>query len=107
MLLWLLQNTVLAGLLAAAVALLCRWKGVGPALRHALWVLVLLGLVWPPGVVTWPWRLPALPGAQVAARAPEPREVAATSSASTATDGVLESVEIVRLDKPEEPASVA
>src|SRR5947209_15163307 len=92
MLFWLLQNTVLAGLLALAVALLCRWKRVGPALRHALWVLVLLRLVWPPGVVTWPWHLPALPPASAPAPA-EPRDVATAPSPTLAAEGVLESVE--------------
>jgi beta-lactamase regulating signal transducer with metallopeptidase domain len=108
MLLWLLQNTVLAGLLASAVALLCRWKRVGPALRHALWVLVLLRLVWPPGVVTWPWHLPALPVSQPAVAAPaEPRDIATASTASTPADGVLEGVEIVRVENAEEPTAAA
>jgi bla regulator protein BlaR1 len=104
MLLWLVQNTILAGLLAVAVALLCRWKRVGPALRHALWLLVLLRLVWPPGIVTWPWRLPALPAATpIAAEAVVEAPIAATPSA----DGVLEGVEIVRVDRNEEPAAAA
>jgi beta-lactamase regulating signal transducer with metallopeptidase domain len=107
MLFWLLQNTVLAGLLALGVTLLCRWRRVGPALRHALWVLVLLRLLWPPGIVTWPWHLPALPSASPPAQV-EPREVAVAAAETNPANGVLEGVEIVRLERSEEPpAAVA
>src|SRR5262245_5709170 len=102
MLFWLLQNTVLPGLLAAAVTLLCRWKRVGPALRHALWVLVLLRLLWPPGLVTWPWQLPALPASTAPAGA-GPRDLAAATIEPNPANGVLEGVEIVRVEKTEEP----
>lgn len=63
MLVWLLQNTVLAGLLAIGLALLCRWKRCTPAMRHALWLLVMLRLAIPPGVMSWPWTVP-LPSLQ-------------------------------------------
>src|SRR5262245_22269111 len=106
MLFWILQNTILAGLLAAAVALVCRWKRVGPALRHALWVLVLLRLVWPPGLVPWPWQSPALPSASAPAAA-ETREVATGPTQAPAVEGVPENVEIVRLDKTDEPTVAA
>jgi beta-lactamase regulating signal transducer with metallopeptidase domain len=57
MLWWLAQNLVVAALLAAVVAILCRLAHPGPALRHALWLLVLIKLLTPP-VVSWPWQLP-------------------------------------------------
>jgi len=50
---WLAQNAVLAGLLATAVALACRIGRFRPAVRHALWLVVLLKLVTPP-VFAWP-----------------------------------------------------
>src|SRR5258706_15937014 len=57
MLLWLLQNPVLAGLLAVGVAVVCRVARPNPAVRHALWLLVLVRLLMPPGL-HWPWSLP-------------------------------------------------
>ena len=59
MLWWLVQNAVVAALLAAVVMLLCRAVRPSPAVRHALWLVVLLRLVMPP-VVTWPWAAPDL-----------------------------------------------
>jgi beta-lactamase regulating signal transducer with metallopeptidase domain len=58
MLWWLAQNGVAAGLLTGLVALVCRLGRLGPAARHALWLIVLLKLVTPP-VILWPWALPA------------------------------------------------
>jgi beta-lactamase regulating signal transducer with metallopeptidase domain len=57
MLWWLAQNTVTAAVLATAVALLCRLGRLGPAVRHALWFVVLLKLLSPP-LIAWPWPLP-------------------------------------------------
>src|SRR5262249_41576394 len=54
MLWWLVQNAVLAALLAGIVALICRLTRLRPAVRHALWLLVLIKLVTPP-LVHWPW----------------------------------------------------
>src|SRR5215470_2129153 len=53
MLWWFAQNAVLAGLLAAVVASACRIGRFRPAVRHALWLVVLLKLATPP-VFTWP-----------------------------------------------------
>jgi beta-lactamase regulating signal transducer with metallopeptidase domain len=50
---WLVQNALLAGLLAAVVALVCRVGRFRPAVQHALWLLVLLKLLTPPQLV-WP-----------------------------------------------------
>jgi beta-lactamase regulating signal transducer with metallopeptidase domain len=57
MLWWLAQNTVIAALLAVLVALACRLGGLRPAIRHLLWLLVLIKLVTPP-FFEWPWALP-------------------------------------------------
>ena len=46
--LWMLQNTLAAGCLALLVAVACRFGRFSPALRHALWLVVLLNLVVPP-----------------------------------------------------------
>jgi beta-lactamase regulating signal transducer with metallopeptidase domain len=57
MLWWLLQNTIVAAVLAAGVLLVCRWRRIGPAGRHLLWLVVLVKLVTPP-LVSWPWPVP-------------------------------------------------
>jgi beta-lactamase regulating signal transducer with metallopeptidase domain len=54
MLWWLAQNTVMAGVLAGLVVLACRVCRFRPAVRHALWLLVLLKLIAPP-LLPWPW----------------------------------------------------
>src|SRR5260370_12603666 len=54
MLWWLVENTVFAAILAGVVALLCRCFRPGPAVRHALWLVVLLKLLTPP-FLHWPW----------------------------------------------------
>jgi beta-lactamase regulating signal transducer with metallopeptidase domain len=54
---WLFQNIVITAALAAVVALICRITRVGPVIRHALWVLVLVKFVTPP-LVAWPWAAP-------------------------------------------------
>jgi beta-lactamase regulating signal transducer with metallopeptidase domain len=57
MLWWLAETTVIAGVLAGAAALLCRLLRPRPAVRHALWLVVLLKLLTPP-LVSWPWAPP-------------------------------------------------
>jgi beta-lactamase regulating signal transducer with metallopeptidase domain len=71
MIAWMLQNAVVATVLALLVWGTCHWKRLGPAARHALWMLVLIKLLMPP-VVSWPWavtnplaRAQAAPGAPV------------------------------------------
>jgi beta-lactamase regulating signal transducer with metallopeptidase domain len=71
MLWWLAQNAVVAAALAGVVALACRVGRLRPAVRHALWLVVLLKLVTPP-IVSWPW--PGLPSAPLAT-APAARPV--------------------------------
>ena len=66
--LWLYaQNALTAAVLTLAVYALCRAFAFRPAVRHALWLIVLVKLVMPPMAV-WPWnpwqplldRLPSL-----------------------------------------------
>jgi beta-lactamase regulating signal transducer with metallopeptidase domain len=59
MLWWIGQHLVIAGLLAGVVATMCRVGRLGPAGRHALWVIVLLKLLTPPLLVLpSPWSMP-------------------------------------------------
>ena len=54
---WIFQSLVTTALLAALVAVVCRFGRMGPVARHALWVLVLVKFVMPP-LVVWPWAAP-------------------------------------------------
>lgn len=45
---WFLQNALVSGLLAAVVAAVCRLRWFSPAVKHALWLIVLVKLVTPP-----------------------------------------------------------
>src|SRR5437016_5852294 len=56
MLWWMLQNLVIAGLMAGCVRLACVAFRIGPVVRHALWLVVLLKLLTPP-LVAWPWAI--------------------------------------------------
>lgn len=56
MLWWTAQNALVSALLAAAVAVACRADRFSPAVKHALWLLVLVKLVTPPIAA---YRLPA------------------------------------------------
>jgi beta-lactamase regulating signal transducer with metallopeptidase domain len=55
MLWWLAHTTVTAGVLVGVVGLVCRLGRFSPAVRHALWLLVLIKLLMPPLVA---WQLP-------------------------------------------------
>jgi len=57
---WVLLHTAGVLLLALLVLAVSRWGRLGPAARHALWLLVLLKLLAPP-FLSWPWPLPVLP----------------------------------------------
>ncbi len=54
---WVIQSTVVSGILAVVVALACRLGRLKPAARHALWLVVIVKLLLPP-VMAWPWALP-------------------------------------------------
>jgi beta-lactamase regulating signal transducer with metallopeptidase domain len=77
MLWWLAQNALSAGLLSGLVALVCRLGRFRPAVRHALWLVVLVKLITPP-FLEWPWAVPSfvqIPASAAivdAATAPEP-----------------------------------
>src|SRR5687768_14293722 len=53
MLLWLIENTLLSVPLAALAWLACRGLRLSPAVRHGLWLVVLLKLMSPP-LFAWP-----------------------------------------------------
>jgi beta-lactamase regulating signal transducer with metallopeptidase domain len=62
MLWWLTQQTLMVAALAGLSAGLCRLRRVSPAMRHALWLLVLVKFMTPP-LVSWPWSPhPSAPG---------------------------------------------
>ncbi len=89
MLWWTLQNLVVAGLAAGVIALACRVAHIGPAGRHALWLVVLMKLVTPPLVVLdWPSAMPRprdLATRLAAVRPPVP--AAPVPAAPSATSG--------------------
>jgi beta-lactamase regulating signal transducer with metallopeptidase domain len=58
---WFVQNALIATALSALIWPLCRIRRLGPALRHALWLVVLLKLLTPP-LLTWPWPMPSVFG---------------------------------------------
>ncbi|WP_435008590.1 M56 family metallopeptidase [Tundrisphaera lichenicola] len=61
---WFAESTLIAGGLAALVALACRSRRLGPEARHALWLVVMIKLAIPPLVAwpsTWPEARPASP----------------------------------------------
>src|SRR5262245_61500764 len=45
---WVLENTLIAAVLALLVALVCRARRLPPVIRHALWLVVLIRLITPP-----------------------------------------------------------
>jgi beta-lactamase regulating signal transducer with metallopeptidase domain len=59
MLEWLILHTAAVLALAGLVLALGRWRRLGPAVRHALWLVVLVKFLTPP-LLHWPWALPAL-----------------------------------------------
>jgi beta-lactamase regulating signal transducer with metallopeptidase domain len=68
MLWWVAETTVVATALAAVAALVPRLRRLGPAARHALWLVVLIRLVTPP-LLSWPWPVPVPPAPEPAPRA--------------------------------------
>jgi beta-lactamase regulating signal transducer with metallopeptidase domain len=45
---WIVENTLIAGLLSLVVMLVCRARRVPPVIRHGLWLVVFVRLVMPP-----------------------------------------------------------
>jgi len=54
MLWWFAETTLVAAVLAVVAVLASRMRSVGPTVRHALWLVVLIKLMTPP-LVSWPW----------------------------------------------------
>jgi beta-lactamase regulating signal transducer with metallopeptidase domain len=108
MLWWLTETTLVAAALAGAVALLCRRLRPRPAVRHALWLVVLLKLLTPP-LLAWPWSAPAsIPLADAPAPRPPPTEEAVRwPAAEQTTDETIlaPSPEASVAALPPEPAS--
>ena len=56
---WFVETTLVAAVLAAIAVLASRSRRIGPAVRHAFWLVVLIKMVTPP-IVAWPWSEPWL-----------------------------------------------
>ena len=88
MLWWLAETALVTMLLAGLVTLACRLGRFSPAVRHALWLIVLVRLVTPP-LLQWPWALPSL------GVAPPSRHVVAEDSGSPQVEYLQSRVEMV------------
>ncbi len=74
---WLILHTAESTALVVLVWLLCGGLRPRPAVRHALWLVVLAKLLTPP-LVRWPWALPALfPPTAAVTVAPPPASLTA------------------------------
>ncbi len=54
---WIVQHLIVVTALATLVLVAGRVFRLSPAVRHALWVVVLIKLMMPP-VIVWPWAMP-------------------------------------------------
>ena len=93
MLWWFAETTLVACVLAAVAAAASRVKSLGPAARHALWLVVLLKLVTPP-LVESPWALPVGPAESAVRERPnvEVAKVESTAELPTFLDDWLDDV---------------
>ena len=57
MLWWVVETTLVAAVIAAVAGLVPRFRPLGPAARHALWLVVVIKLMTPP-LLNWPWHWP-------------------------------------------------
>ncbi len=93
---WILQNLVIVTALVIIVAAVCRLCRIRPAVRHALWLVVMIKLVTPP-VGRWPLDVPRLwnktrapPPAHASAEpVPEARESQAMVGAGSAHEAAF------------------
>ncbi len=107
MLWWFAETTLIAGLLSLVAMIAPRYFRLGPAARHALWLLVVMKLMTPP-LVKCAWPFPSLKGLTrvVAAARTEPvTEVTPTAEAETESNIVQvveinESVTVVDVETP-------
>jgi beta-lactamase regulating signal transducer with metallopeptidase domain len=51
---WIAETTIVAAGIAVIAMAASRLRSIGPAIRHALWLVVLIKLITPP-VIAWPW----------------------------------------------------
>jgi beta-lactamase regulating signal transducer with metallopeptidase domain len=100
---WLAQTTLFTAALAVLATLLGRFGKLGPEARHALWLLVLLKFLIPPGLA-WPWPLPwERPAPQaIAAQAIEPIHQLAPAPTTTLSEPSPPAVESLLIDGPSE-----
>jgi beta-lactamase regulating signal transducer with metallopeptidase domain len=94
MLWWFAETTLVAAVLAVVAALASGTRRLGPAARHALWLLVLVKLIMPPLVRC---RLPALPAWSDRSRETSERR-APQIDASAASFRLLSPEVLARLD---------
>ncbi len=116
MLIWFVETTIVAGILALLAVALGKPRRIAPSLRHSLWLVVLIKFVTPP-IVAWPWatqwhpldwttawRQAAVPAA-APGEAPSPNVTAAAtgdevSSLENCDDNDAAPVETVTLVEP-------
>lgn len=115
---WLVQNTLLAGALALAAALAGRFARLSPAVRHALWLVVLIKLITPPVALyslpedgPWSgWLLPATeelssigsPSSQAIAAKADPPTIETRDRAEEIVDAPLRTERsVIDLGEPE------
>src|SRR5438128_40929 len=84
MLLWFAETALVASVLAAVAALAPRLRVLGPAARHALWLVVLVKLVTPP-LVRSPWPVAAPSALAFGAGTHVPADLSATTAPGDAT----------------------
>lgn len=87
MLWWIAETTIVAGVLAVVAALATRFGRLGPASRHAIWLVVILKLVTPP-LIRSPWAisLPTTPSSVALADDQESPPVALARLATPRVD---------------------
>ncbi|MBX7259376.1 MAG: M56 family metallopeptidase [Candidatus Hydrogenedentes bacterium] len=81
---WILQHLVIVTVLATIVYASSRAFRLSPAVRHALWVVVLIKLMMPP-VIVWPWAMPQF--AALNAASPSATTVVDVSEIALESDG--------------------
>ena len=102
---WSAETILVGSALAAVAALACRpgrrGLALGPAARHALWLVVLIKLMAPP-IVHWPWSVRV-------ATAPAPADDRRDGLAEPLDFDLVSEVEAIPAprDEPRDPAPVA
>ncbi len=95
---WIVENTLVATMLAAVALIVCRLARPRPAMRHALWLIVLVKLATPP-FFSWPvadWNVWVEP-IQWTDAEPQADDIAATAGVA---DGATALTPEAQLDTP-------